>query len=423
MCSDGFESNGVEPESQRGRGRRRRRLHPPPRVAHPGPLAGAAGPPRRAGLRQQARPARRPGARRGDLRRRRPPRAADQGRPRRARLVPRTARHLRRSRPRYARAAWSRSPTWRWSAATTSSWCAAAASSPSTGCPCASCPPKRSPSTTPTCCAWPSTASQAKLRYSWVAFQLLPDEFTLSELRAVYSAILDPSLERLNTSNFRKAFSDAVRQRDARAGRPALDRWQESAGPASCTASSDPSAARVRASCAGTRRHASAQPGGPAGCRMTDADTDKSFDLIVVGSGAAGLSAALRAADLRRACRGADRRPAAGGVQSAGAGRRRGRDRRDDTPALHAEDTLAGRRGPERRRAVGRADALRDAARCSACATPGVPFADRPGPGGRPRAAAHPARRRRRDGPGADQRAAGRAPVSTRASRCSTTRP
>src|SRR5215471_5798215 len=48
---------------------------------------------------------------------------------------------------------------------------------------------------------------QAKLRYSWVAFQLLPDQFTLSELRAVYSAILDPSLERLNTSNFRKAFS------------------------------------------------------------------------------------------------------------------------------------------------------------------------------------------------------------------------
>jgi 8-oxo-dGTP diphosphatase len=48
---------------------------------------------------------------------------------------------------------------------------------------------------------------QAKLRYSWVAFQLLPDEFTVSELRAAYSAILDPSLERLNTSNFKKAFS------------------------------------------------------------------------------------------------------------------------------------------------------------------------------------------------------------------------
>lgn len=48
---------------------------------------------------------------------------------------------------------------------------------------------------------------QAKLRYSWVAFQLLPDEFTVSELRSAYSAILDPSLERLNTSNFKKAFS------------------------------------------------------------------------------------------------------------------------------------------------------------------------------------------------------------------------
>src|SRR5215216_4606641 len=48
---------------------------------------------------------------------------------------------------------------------------------------------------------------QAKLRYSWVAFQLLGDQFTLSELRAAYAAILDPSLVRLNTSNFRKAFS------------------------------------------------------------------------------------------------------------------------------------------------------------------------------------------------------------------------
>jgi 8-oxo-dGTP diphosphatase len=48
---------------------------------------------------------------------------------------------------------------------------------------------------------------QAKLRYSWVAFQLLGDSFTLSELRAAYAAILDPSLMRLNTSNFKKAFS------------------------------------------------------------------------------------------------------------------------------------------------------------------------------------------------------------------------
>ena len=44
---------------------------------------------------------------------------------------------------------------------------------------------------------------QAKLRYSWVAFQLLSDQFTLSELRAAYAAILDPSLVRLNTSNFK----------------------------------------------------------------------------------------------------------------------------------------------------------------------------------------------------------------------------
>jgi 8-oxo-dGTP diphosphatase len=48
---------------------------------------------------------------------------------------------------------------------------------------------------------------QSKLRYSWVAFQLLPERFTLPELRAIYAAILDPSIQRLNTSNFKKAFS------------------------------------------------------------------------------------------------------------------------------------------------------------------------------------------------------------------------
>lgn len=47
---------------------------------------------------------------------------------------------------------------------------------------------------------------QSKLRYSWIAFQLLPEVFTLPELRAVYAAILDPALARLNTSNFKKAF-------------------------------------------------------------------------------------------------------------------------------------------------------------------------------------------------------------------------
>jgi 8-oxo-dGTP diphosphatase len=48
---------------------------------------------------------------------------------------------------------------------------------------------------------------QSKLRYSWVAFQLLPQHFTLPELRAVYAAVLDPALVRLNTSNFKKAFA------------------------------------------------------------------------------------------------------------------------------------------------------------------------------------------------------------------------
>lgn len=48
---------------------------------------------------------------------------------------------------------------------------------------------------------------RSKLRYSWVAFQLLPAQFTLPELRAVYAAILDPGIQRLNTSNFKKAFS------------------------------------------------------------------------------------------------------------------------------------------------------------------------------------------------------------------------
>ncbi|MFZ0215068.1 MAG: NUDIX domain-containing protein [Candidatus Dormiibacterota bacterium] len=49
--------------------------------------------------------------------------------------------------------------------------------------------------------------AQSKLRYSWLAFQLLPGTFTLPELRAVYAAILDPALLKLNTGNFKKAFS------------------------------------------------------------------------------------------------------------------------------------------------------------------------------------------------------------------------
>ncbi|MEP6774459.1 MAG: NUDIX domain-containing protein [Chloroflexota bacterium] len=71
---------------------------------------------------------------------------------------------------------------------------------------------------------------RSKLRYSWVAFQLLPEEFTLPELRFIYAAILDPDILRLNTSNFKKAFSalfasDALvsvgkRAEGGRVGRP-----------------------------------------------------------------------------------------------------------------------------------------------------------------------------------------------------------
>jgi 8-oxo-dGTP diphosphatase len=49
--------------------------------------------------------------------------------------------------------------------------------------------------------------AQAKLRYTWLAFQLLPETFTLPELRQVYAAILDPALLGLNTGNFKKAFA------------------------------------------------------------------------------------------------------------------------------------------------------------------------------------------------------------------------
>ena len=44
-----------------------------------------------------------------------------------------------------------------------------------------------------------------KVRYSWVAFQLLNETFTLPELRAVYAAVLDPHLARLSSGNFKKA--------------------------------------------------------------------------------------------------------------------------------------------------------------------------------------------------------------------------
>jgi ADP-ribose pyrophosphatase YjhB (NUDIX family) len=84
---------------------------------------------------------------------------------------------------------------------------------------------------------------QSKLRYSWLAFQLLPEIFTLPELRQVYAAILDPALVRLNTGNFKKAFAAlfassalvplGTRAQHGRVGRPGeLYRFQ---GPISGT--------------------------------------------------------------------------------------------------------------------------------------------------------------------------------------------
>jgi 8-oxo-dGTP diphosphatase len=47
---------------------------------------------------------------------------------------------------------------------------------------------------------------RGKVRYTWVLFQLLPLIFTMSELRAGYAAIRDPSVMHLSTSNVRKLF-------------------------------------------------------------------------------------------------------------------------------------------------------------------------------------------------------------------------
>lgn len=47
---------------------------------------------------------------------------------------------------------------------------------------------------------------RAKVRYAWVLFQLLPPVFTMSDLRAAYAAIRDPSVLNMSTSNVRKLF-------------------------------------------------------------------------------------------------------------------------------------------------------------------------------------------------------------------------
>jgi 8-oxo-dGTP diphosphatase len=118
---------------------------------------------------------------------------------------------------------------------------------------------------------------RSKVRYSWVAFQLLPEKFTLPELRAVYAAILDPSLVRLNTSNFKKASSvPAHSSRPASAPPP-----RAPAGPASCTSSPGRSLVPGAASSAGKAARAGRAPPGSSSIR----DRRRlPHDLIVVAN-------------------------------------------------------------------------------------------------------------------------------------------
>ncbi len=51
---------------------------------------------------------------------------------------------------------------------------------------------------------------RSKVRYAWVLFQLLPPMFTMSDLRAAYAAIRDPSVLHMSTSNFRKLFRQLI---------------------------------------------------------------------------------------------------------------------------------------------------------------------------------------------------------------------
>ena len=51
---------------------------------------------------------------------------------------------------------------------------------------------------------------RSKLRYSWVAFELLPNPFALSDLRDLYAAFYGPKVGKLSTSNVLKAFRPLV---------------------------------------------------------------------------------------------------------------------------------------------------------------------------------------------------------------------
>ena len=197
----------ADAQRQRGCCRGRGRLYPAASHRHRGPLAGPARPSRRAGLRRQAVPARRPGPRR---------RAFDAAARRAVQTkagpwTPTTGTSNNWA-PSATRAAIraggsSRSPTSPWSAATTRDFVRGSGIRSIDWVPAANCRPKPWSSTTPTCCAWRSTACRPSCATRGWPFSCCLTSSRFLELRAAYSAILDPSLERLNTSNFKKAFS------------------------------------------------------------------------------------------------------------------------------------------------------------------------------------------------------------------------
>ncbi|MBV9602692.1 MAG: FAD-dependent oxidoreductase [Chloroflexi bacterium] len=103
--------------------------------------------------------------------------------------------------------------------------------------------------------------------------------------------------------------------------------------------------------------------------------TDATFDLVVVGSGAAGLSAALRAADLGARVGVLTAGPLLAGSSPRAQGGVAAAIGADDTPAIHAEDTLLVGAGLNDAGAVDvlTRDGTRSVRRLRAA---GVPFAD-----------------------------------------------
>jgi 8-oxo-dGTP diphosphatase len=71
---------------------------------------------------------------------------------------------------------------------------------------------------------------RSKLRYSWVAFELLPNPFAISDLRDLYAAFYGDRVAKLSTSNFLKGFRPLLEcgelipagdvERNGRRGRP-----------------------------------------------------------------------------------------------------------------------------------------------------------------------------------------------------------